>query len=122
MDAPTAFVSRHFSTWRKAIVKVDDGVGDRWFSSKVARKIGNEVRTSFWNVAWREGLPFRVKYHRLFTISIQQEASAREMGVNGEWVFMWRRRLFQWEEQLFVLLKYELDCFVWSPKEEDMRH
>lgn len=63
-------------------------------------------------MAWRGGLPYQAKYPRIFSISNQQEACVRDMGGNGDWVFVLKGRFFQWEEQLFNLLKEELDGFV----------
>jgi hypothetical protein len=110
---PATFNLRLSYLWWKAIVKLEDGLGERWFSSEVVREVGNEETTSFWNVAWRGGVSFQDKYPRLFSISIQQGASLREMGGNGDWVFEWRRHFFHWEEQLLVLLNEELGGFGW---------
>lgn len=49
----------------------------------------------------------------------QQDACVREIGGSGEWLFDWRRRFFQWEEQLFNMLKEGLHGFVWSPGDVD---
>lgn len=59
-----------------------------------------------------------VKYNRLFTISIQQEARVKEMWVGhvngGSWDFRWRRRLFVWEETLLTNLMADLEGFAWT--------
>jgi len=51
------------------------------------------------------GEKFSAKYHHLFAISIQKKATMAEMrgedGSNPEWNFLWRTRLFVWEEDLF---------------------
>lgn len=47
------------------------------------------------------------------------QTNKRRVLGSGEWLFEWRRHFFQWEEQLFNMLKEELEGFVWHPGEED---
>jgi hypothetical protein len=35
-----------------------------------------------------------------------------------EWVFVWRRNLFQWEQELVVLLRNLLESVVLSPEDD----
>lgn len=113
-----AVLPRYSSSWWKGLVKLEGGDAPSWFNNEVTRKVGNEVNTSFWSVAWRGEIAFRLKYPRLFSISNQKEASVADLGSGGEWVFGWRRRFFQWEEEMLLLLE-DLEGFVWTPGEED---
>jgi len=78
------------------------------------------LRTSFWKVAWREDIAFRVnKYPRLYSISNQHDALVSNVGLGSDWLFTWRHNLFIWEEELLNLVKEDLACFVWYPGVED---
>lgn len=63
---------------------------------------GNSI--SFWNEHW-EGLDaLSNTFHMLYDISLMKEAKVDQMGIwrDGEWCwnFIWRRRLFVWEENM----------------------
>lgn len=77
--------------------------------------MGNGETTSFWKVAWRGEEPFMVKFHRLFSISNNKEASIQEMWTpnasEGRWNFSWRCQLFVWENNLLIELLGMLDGF-----------
>lgn len=68
-------------------------------------------------------MTFSAKYPRLFTISNQKEAKVaeiwRDMGVESDWNFIWRRRLFVWEEELFNRLLIDLQGFELSQGEDE---
>jgi hypothetical protein len=70
-------------------------------------------------------------FARLFSLSLQKEACVRKVGVvEGErwsWNFIWRMRLFQWEEDRItrllvnlenVRLSHEVDCWRWNIESE----
>jgi hypothetical protein len=65
--------------------------------------LGNGVTTSFWLDCWVGDSPLKDRFPRLFSISIQKEATVADVwdGTDiGRWNFNWRRRLFVWEETL----------------------
>jgi len=75
-----------------------------WFSDGVARVIGNGLSTQFWHDPWCGNILLRVRFHRLFQLSLEQEGRVWELGawVGGvwEWDLRWRRPLFVWELDL----------------------
>lgn len=79
-----------------------------WFNEEMVRRVSNGATTNFWEVAWRGEVPFMLKFHRRFTISINQEATVQDMWSpnlsGGRWVFNWRRHLFVWENNLLIEL------------------
>jgi hypothetical protein len=100
-------------TWWKDICAVEDFVNSKkWFSEASVRRINNGASTSFWSHVWLGDLPLADKFPRLFSLSSQRDAVISDVAeVNGdriEWSFMWRRRLFIWEEELVTLLKNSL--------------
>jgi len=74
------------------------------FSDHVSRYVGNGRNTLFWSDVWWGGVSFRVRFSRLFNLSVFKEESVFEMsqlgwGEGGE-AWRWRRRLFVWEEEM----------------------
>jgi hypothetical protein len=63
-------------------------------------------------------MTLRTKYLMLFTISNQKKAKVAEMredlGNDSDWKFIWRRRLFVWEEELLQNLKTDIQGFEWT--------
>lgn len=92
-----------------------------WFDEGVRRSVGNGRETSFWNSIWIGNEPLRLRFNRLFIISTDKESSLAEKGEwqNGSWnwIWHWRRTLFQWEQTLFTELLKVLDGFC--PKDEN---
>jgi len=78
------------------------GVGS-WFGDNVRRVIGGGGATYFWTNNWVGGVPLRVRFPRLFDLSDDKGVTVEVMvsrgwGVGGgAWV--WKRRLFAWEEE-----------------------
>jgi len=70
----------------------------------------------FWEDAWLGSIPLRVKYPRLFSISVDQERKVNDVGVWVEgvwsWRLQWRRARFQWESKQ----ESDLLCFVDSAR------
>jgi len=62
-----------------------------------------------------------LKYPRLFSLSIQKEASVGELCEGGRWGFQWRHRFFVWEENLLNNLLDDLEGFVRSHEEDTWR-
>ena len=121
---------RHSSSWWKAVVRLEDYVGIKWFNSEVVRKVGNERTTSFWNMPWRGDTPFCRKYPKIFSISNLKEGCVgdflRSVEAGGGWMFSWRRNLFVWEEELLISLledleghngSIDIDRWEWKVKE-----
>ena len=69
--------------------------------------------TRFWHDNWSRGDTLKKIFPRLFLISTQQNDFIGDMGLweNNKWVwkFMWRRRLFAWEEELVESLYLAVD-------------
>lgn len=105
--------ARFASYWWKELLKLGDFGEPSWFNSKVVRKVGNWLTSSFWNDTWRGDRCFRIKYPCLYSISTQKEAMVGEVGLISEvgidWNFNWRRHLFMWEEEVLVSLKEDLE-------------
>jgi len=113
---------RYVSNWWKDIVSLDEGGGESWFNAEVSRKVNDGENTFFWKTNWRRGMSFKEKYPRLFALSTQKEAKVAEMWREGEidveWLLIWRRRLFVWEEELLNELMLDLRGFVRSQGED----
>ena len=106
------------SRWWKDLLSLHKG-------EEVVRRIGNGASTSFWKVAWRGEVSFMVKFHRLFTISTDQEATVQDMWSpnlgGGRWNFNWRRELFVWENNLLRDLMEDLEGFVVGVEDDRWR-
>jgi len=77
---------------------------EEWFATHVHRSVGNGENTFFWSDVWCGGEEFRVRFNRLYDLSLFKGASVSDMchlgwRVDGE-AWKWRRRLFAWEEGL----------------------
>jgi len=77
---------------------------ERWFTEHVSRGVGNGRMTLFWSDVWCGRVSFRVRFSRLFELSVYKGVSVLEMsqlgwGEGGE-AWRWRRRLFVWEEEM----------------------
>lgn len=63
--------------------------------------VGDGTSTRFWHDKWCASGPLRHSFPRLFSISEQGDALISQMGEwrNGawSWIFVWRRRLYDWE-------------------------
>lgn len=87
----------------------------RWWKDLVSLSKGDEED-------WFNEVPFMIKYHRLFSISINQEATVQDLcipiSMGGGWAFNWRRRLFVWVNAFLTELLGELEGFVASSDED----
>jgi len=83
-----------------------------WFNENVSRSIGNGKHTLFWSDVWIEGLSLGARFSRLYDLSMFKEATVFDMSQlgwgeeGGAWI--WRRRLFVWEEQMLGELLFLL--------------
>jgi hypothetical protein len=120
-------VSRIFKTLDICAIGIN--VDQNWSSSEIVRKMGNGAQTSFWKDCWVGSVPLCQSFPRLFSISLQQEASVASIWCpNGisNWKLIWRRRLFVWETALLdelllllraVTLSQEADGWGWRPEQ-----
>ena len=98
---------RRGSLWWKELVKIRDGVGEvegGWFAARVSKRVGDGSSTFFWHDRWLGDVPFRTRFSRLFDLATNKLCTVAEMsalgwGIGGE-AWMWRRRLWAWEEEL----------------------
>ncbi|PNX79781.1 ribonuclease H, partial [Trifolium pratense] len=116
------------SSWWRDICSIGTNLDHNWFSEHVVRKMGNGEQTSFWEDIWVGEVSLRDHFPRLFSISMQKEASVaslRNLNDAVVWNFIWRRRLFVWEvtlldELLLILnpitLSSVTDCWGWRPE------
>jgi len=92
---------RYSSTWWRDIEALSK---EEWFRKNVKCGVGNGESTHFWSDVWVGDVSLRVRFPRLFDLSVSQEESVAGMcqlgwGVEGH-AWCWRRRLFAWEEEL----------------------
>jgi hypothetical protein len=98
----------------------------------VVRRLGNGRQTRFWRDVWIGDAPLCIKFPRLFSISLQKDASVGELLKVEEdrrwWDFHWRRNLFQWEVVrvdtlvdflVNVTLSISDDGWIWAPNPDD---
>jgi hypothetical protein len=119
------------SLWWKDVCSIGSNLGVDWFSANVTKKVGNGAQTSFWRDKWIGDSPLKERFPRLFSISNQKEAMVAELWIpesdEASWRFIWRRRLFVWEENVFEELKLILnearisegdDVWCWKPDKD----
>ncbi|MCH79404.1 LINE-1 reverse transcriptase like [Trifolium medium] len=123
---------RYASTWWKDICAIENLVDSKkWFSDAAERRVKNGASTLFWSDRWLGEYTLSEAFPRLFSLSIHKETYITDMVVvNGGrnlWNFIWRRRLFTWEEDLVgqlqdrlldVQLSTEADSWWWKPDPE----
>ena len=97
---------RNSSTWWMMVCRFHEGIGEgvgNWFEENIRRVVGDGRDTLFWYDRWIGDLPLCLKFPRLFDLAVEKECSVGEMegrgwgNDGGAWV--WRRRLFAWEEE-----------------------
>jgi hypothetical protein len=115
------------SLWWKDLCSTGVNLDTNWFGRSVKRKLGNGMNSSFWVDVWVGSSSLKDRFPRLFSISNQKEAMVAELwnGVSEvRWNFIWRRRLFVWEETLVEELVQSLqgitltdfdDKWCWCP-------
>lgn len=96
-------------------VKVSFGNEGEWFVRGIERVLGDERNTRFWDDIRVEGEKLRVKFSRLYCLSEDKLKSVSEMGEwserGWEWVWKWRRPLFDREKNSLVILINSIDRF-----------
>jgi hypothetical protein len=116
------------SLWWRDICSIGLNLQTNWFACNVFKKLGNGVNTSFWCDKWIGESTLKDRFPRLFSISSQKLASVADLwssrAEEDRWQFLWRRRFFEWERQLFVELREVInqatvvdseDKWCWKP-------
>jgi len=74
-----------------------------WFEENIRRVVGDGREILFWHDTWVGDISFKLKFSRLFDLSMYKESTVDEMarlGWNvGGRAWEWRRRLLAWEEE-----------------------
>jgi len=94
------------SLWWRMVCRVREGVGEgvgHWFDDNVRWVVGDGRGTLFWYDNWIGEIPLRLKFQRLFDLSVSKESTVEKMARLG-WeedglAWVWRRRLLAWEEE-----------------------
>jgi len=113
------------STWWKDINIIDrSGADGSVFDKGIKWKVGCGEKAKFWEDGWKEdGVPFKLKYPTLFSISKQQQHLIKMMGnftaTGWEWDFKWRRQLFDDEMEMAVKFLEDLEGISIHPDRED---
>ena len=78
---------RNGSQFWQGLMSVKD-----WYVKGTSWSLGNGTKIKFWQDVWIDNCPFKIRFHRLFRISRQQEWSVADMhGI--EWQLDFRRNL-----------------------------
>ena len=73
---------RASSAWWRSICRLREGVGEgraNWFDSNTRRVVGNGRRTLFWHDIWVGDVPLKLKFPRIFDLSVHKECSVEKM-------------------------------------------
>jgi hypothetical protein len=105
------------SNWWKSLINLDKEVpGKNWLMESIRRKVGDEAKTPFWTSKWIGNVPLAMVFPKLFSLSNHKEGMVLDFVASGgdrlDWIFTWRRNLFQWEEDLVVGLRELLEVVV----------
>lgn len=104
-----------WSEWRRLHDDLRD-LEPRQFQNKVSWKECSGETTSFWKDGWVGGAPLCLQFPRLFSIATDKDVKVRELRVREGnmwvWKWLWRRRLFVWEDDLLGLLVEVVDSWV----------
>lgn len=99
---------RGVSSWWSSISLLggEKGATRDWFSDGVARVVGDGLSTQFWHDPWCGSTVLRVRFSRLYHLSLQVDGLVGDLGhwEGGIWVWdlSWRRPLFVWEYDLLT--------------------
>jgi hypothetical protein len=92
------------SVWWKDICSIGTNLNTNWFTQGVVKCIGCGDETKFWCDNWVGQITLQERFPRLFSVSTQKDSFVAELkgtgAGSGNWNFVWRRRLFVWEENL----------------------
>lgn len=105
------------------------GGEETWFEGLVSKRIGDGGTTKFWEELWVKGeASLKLKYKRIYDISLQHQSSIKEMGRwegdSWSWNLVWRRNLFAWEANqlenmmrdisIVALKREDHDSWIWE--------
>ncbi|WMV12818.1 hypothetical protein MTR67_006203 [Solanum verrucosum] len=89
------------------------------FSAKVTFRVGNGLKTSFWNETWLGDVNLRILFPDLYIISLQQNDTIAQMWSPQGWDLMFRRALNDWEVGRVADLLHALNLFPGTVTEPD---
>ncbi|MCH80733.1 LINE-1 reverse transcriptase like, partial [Trifolium medium] len=96
------------SAWWKDLRDLEGAAtSPNWISGAMERRVGNGRTTTFWLQNWIGGSALRDKFPRLYSLSEQKQWHISEVLLNAfdRSRMVWRRGLFQWEEDLLGEMK-----------------
>ncbi|MCH93818.1 putative non-LTR retroelement reverse transcriptase, partial [Trifolium medium] len=111
------------SLWWKDICDLEICVDSKnWVEEMISRTLGNGACTRFWCDKWIGDSLLSIKFPRLFSLSLQKEATVNEMvvidGESKNWNLLWRRSLFLWEVDRVTQLLALLENAIFSNKDD----
>ncbi|KAL9667760.1 hypothetical protein QQ045_002125 [Rhodiola kirilowii] len=112
------------STWRD-IIKSVQGESEiaAAFREGIKLKLGRGEETMFWEDCWIGEESLRDQHPRLYMLAVNKKGKVEEMGywANGvwQWQVIFRRPLYQWEEESRGILMEELSQIHLKRNEED---
>jgi len=96
----------HCSTWWRSMCRIREGLGEgvgRWLDNNSRRVVGAGNATFFWHDIWVGEVPLKLKFPRLYELTLNKECSVgeakRDLCVVGGVERVWRHHLFAWEEE-----------------------
>ncbi|MCH79641.1 LINE-1 reverse transcriptase like, partial [Trifolium medium] len=116
------------SVWWKDLRELEGAaIPTNWISGALERRVGNGRSTHFWLENWIGGSVLRDKFPRLFSLSEQKQMLISDVVLDSfdRSRMVWRRGLFQWEEELLgqlevlvrdVRVGLDEDLWFWNPE------
>lgn len=71
-----------------------------WFSTGLKKEMGNISKIYLWSDVWLDGAPLKMRFERLYSVSLDKEGLVsylvgwREGVIDWRWRWRWRRGLF----------------------------
>jgi hypothetical protein len=90
----------------------------------VLKRVGDGMNIFFWSDPWLGGTPLCVRFRRIFDLTVNKSSTVGDMlslgwDVEGE-VWMWRRQLWTWEEEVLRECQTLLHDFVLQARSLDL--
>lgn len=109
-------------------MKVSLGSMGEWFRGRLTKVVGNGKNTHFWEDVWAGDVSLKLKFPRLYHISLYRGERIGDMGVWEEgrwcWKWRWRREFFEREMESvnaflslinrFPLVRDNEDLWKWT--------
>jgi len=107
----------HCSTWWRSMCRIREGLGvGRWLDNNSRRVVGAGNDTFFWHDIWVGEVPLKLKFPRLYELTLNKECSVAEAKRNlcavGGVERVWRRHLIAWDEESVMECSILLDNTV----------